>query len=379
MTTATGGRIRWEIIQKAMSRFDRARLKRWPTAPTSRAKQAAATTMASGGDTPNPMRTAARTRQPANSPITPRRGRYGKRMRAYAAADPNSIASAELPTATTTEFTYGRSVSSLRSTKMQCQASRDGWKSTKGRYTGPLLTCIGSLNDVIASQYSGKSTTSAHDPRIRYATSLPSGDRSLIERRRSGCRTARFLSRCETSLLIGSFLGEPPPQEADIGHCDEGHDEQEGVGDRRRLAEVEGPPADIGMQAQRLGRRSRAAVGQHVGQIDDLEGLDEPDEDDGRAHRQDCRQGDMAEGLPAVGAVHHRRLDGREVLARQRGQQERQPEPEEELRRAAHSNVAQRHDDGARAPPMGQQRVGQQPEAGRTDERADEAEGHTDQ
>jgi hypothetical protein len=106
------------MIQKAMSRLVRPRRNRRPTVPASRAKIPAATTRASGSGVPSHTAAAARRTQPMNSRITPTRGWYLKRMSAYAAADPSSSASVELPTATTIVFTYGRSVSLRRSTKM---------------------------------------------------------------------------------------------------------------------------------------------------------------------------------------------------------------------------------------------------------------------
>jgi hypothetical protein len=75
MTTATGGRIRWEIIQKAMSPFDSDRRKRRPMAPNSTAKQPAAAAIATAGGAPDPTATAASSTQPANSTTTPTRGR----------------------------------------------------------------------------------------------------------------------------------------------------------------------------------------------------------------------------------------------------------------------------------------------------------------
>ena len=60
---------------------------------------------------------------------------------------------------------------------------------------------------------------------------------------------------------------------------------------------------------QRFGGDAGPAVGQHVRQVDDLERLDQPDQDDRAAHRQDRRPGDVAEDLPAAGAVDHGGLD----------------------------------------------------------------------
>ena len=63
------------------------------------------------------------------------------------------------------------------------------------------------------------------------------------------------------------------------------------------------------MQGHRLGGDAGPARGHNVGQVDDLEGLDHPDERDRHRHRQNCRPGDFAEDLPAAGAVDLTGLD----------------------------------------------------------------------
>src|SRR5262249_24121575 len=68
-------------------------------------------------------------------------------------------------------------------------------------------------------------------------------------------------------------------------------------------ANVERPPDCVGVEGERFSCRSRSAVGEYVRQVDDLEGLDQPDEHDCRRRRQDLWERDLPEHLPAVGAV----------------------------------------------------------------------------
>jgi len=58
----------------------------------------------------------------------------------------------ELKAVTTTEFSYGRSVSWRSGPKMYRQLSSVGLKSPHGMYFGPSKTWIGTLNDVTTSQ-----------------------------------------------------------------------------------------------------------------------------------------------------------------------------------------------------------------------------------
>jgi hypothetical protein len=56
-----------------------------------------------------------KTKQPRGTKIRPRRGRYWKRVKAYAAAVPSSRANTALVVATMTVLMYGRIVSRLKS------------------------------------------------------------------------------------------------------------------------------------------------------------------------------------------------------------------------------------------------------------------------
>ena len=100
---------------------------------TRSAKTASAATTASTHGTPDPIATAASAAHPMKTPIAPRRGRYWRRARPYAAIEPMTRASTVLVVAMTTVLRYGRKVSSRRSTKMYRQFSRVGLKSANGR------------------------------------------------------------------------------------------------------------------------------------------------------------------------------------------------------------------------------------------------------
>ena len=131
---------------------------------------------------------------------------------------------------------------------------------------------------------------------------------------------------------VARVMAAPPaPGEAHEGEAAEGDREQEDIGDRSRAAEVERAPSHEGVQRQRFRGDARAAIGQHVGQIDDLERLDHPDQHQRDADRQDGRDGEVAKHLPARGAIDHRRLDLILGLRFQAGQEhdehERDPLP----------------------------------------------------
>jgi hypothetical protein len=75
MTTATGGRMRCAIIQKAMSSLARVRTMRRPHTHRSRAKSPAADATARGQATPRATAATAATTHPDARRILPTRGR----------------------------------------------------------------------------------------------------------------------------------------------------------------------------------------------------------------------------------------------------------------------------------------------------------------
>ena len=76
MTTATGGKMRCEIIQNAMSSLPSARLKRRPTVWSSSRKSASASASASCQARPTPTTsTIASATASTNRPMLPSRGR----------------------------------------------------------------------------------------------------------------------------------------------------------------------------------------------------------------------------------------------------------------------------------------------------------------
>ncbi len=63
------------------------------------------------------------------------------------------------------------------------------------------------------------------------------------------------------------------------------------------------------MERHRFRGDTRPAIGEHVGQIDDLEGFDDANEDDGGGDGCHLRPGDIAEYLPIAGAIEGGCLD----------------------------------------------------------------------
>ena len=82
MTTAIGGRIRWEIIQNAMSLFPSARVNRRPIVWARMTKTPRDDAAAIQNGAPSAVATSRNARQPMNSPMIPNRGRYVKRTSA---------------------------------------------------------------------------------------------------------------------------------------------------------------------------------------------------------------------------------------------------------------------------------------------------------
>jgi hypothetical protein len=152
MATAIGGRMRWEIIQNAMSSLLSVRRKRRPIVWARSANTLRLAANASSIGTPSGTRAAPTTTVSANSPTMPTRGRYRNRVSAYAAKAPMTRVSTALVTPTKIVLPYGRSVSFACRTTISSHAASVGWKSTNGMKNGPRSTWMGVLNDVIASQ-----------------------------------------------------------------------------------------------------------------------------------------------------------------------------------------------------------------------------------
>src|SRR5262245_57130083 len=147
--TATGGSMRGEINQKAMSTLPREFLNRGPMVARAIRKSTPAISSAAHRYTPtSTTRVTANEPQMMNTTTMPIRGLYRNRSSAYAANEPMSSASTELASPTINVFLYGCGMNS----RISRQAFNDGWKSTNGRYLGPVLTSIGNLNAVVNSQ-----------------------------------------------------------------------------------------------------------------------------------------------------------------------------------------------------------------------------------
>ena len=141
---------------------------------------------------------------------------------------------------------------------------------------------------------------------------LERGDREPVEREQDDegpkpqeevgdrpCPSGESSSRPRGRRAV--VTGRPAaPRQAHEGEAAEGDNEQEDVGHCRRAAEVERAPGHEGVQGQGFRGDARAAIGQHVGQVDDLERLDHADQDQRDADRQDGRDGQVAEHLPAA-------------------------------------------------------------------------------
>ena len=126
------------------------------------------------------------------------------------------------------------------------------------------------------------------------------------ERRRNGSRGRSPRRGLRRRDRTHATVRHASPDDAHVGGRHEGHDDEQEVGDRRRPAEVERVPVDVGLERQRLGGRARSAAEQDVGHVDDLEALDQADEDDRRDDRQDRRRRD-AGGSSASGSRRRRR------------------------------------------------------------------------
>ena len=162
----------------------------------------------------------------------------------------------------------------------------------------------------------------------------PANSRSDERRRTSagGRRGPSVTDRGARNGLPHATVRHPAPDEADVDRRDDRHEDQQQVGDRRRPAEVERVPVDVGLERHRLGGRARAAAEQDVRHVDDLEALDQPDEDDRRRRPAGCAGIVMWRKLcQRLGAVDEGRLADLLVEALERGQQddehERRPLP----------------------------------------------------
>ena len=73
------------------------------------------------------------------------------------------------------------------------------------------------------------------------------------------------------------------------------YDEQQQVGQGRRCPQIKRTPQSEWMQGQRLGSRARPSSREYLDHVDQLEGLDEPNEKQGGADRNDLGQDDIPE------------------------------------------------------------------------------------
>jgi len=167
---------------------------------------------------------------------------------------------------------------------------------------------------------------------LHSGTNAATGDDAAAnERARAGMVSRGCPPTAADGLLAGGILRGVADDEVEEGDADDGGDEEQHVADRRRAAEILGAPGDEGVQGHRFGRQPRPAAGEHVGQVDDLERLDQPDQHHSGRDRRDRRPSDIPKDLPAIGAVEARCLDlvARLVLDRreEHDEHERRPLP----------------------------------------------------